>query len=73
MYFNEPRSEKHPFRFAFALAAALFVNGAIGAAMLHSGIDDRLARDAAAAGRATVVADLGTLPVVNVRACRRAA
>ncbi len=70
MYFNEPRSEKHPLRFAIALAAALFVNGAIGAAMIHSGIDDRLAHDAAAAGKATIVADLGTLPVVHVTACR---
>lgn len=68
MYETEIRSEHHPLRTAFALAAALIVNGAVGATILDSGIDNRLAREGAPA--AHLVADLGTLPTISVLACR---
>ncbi len=67
MYDNETPSEKHPLRFAFAFLAAMMVNGAIGASMLSSGVDDRLRRDGA---QPLLIADLGTLPAVTVQACR---
>lgn len=72
MYFEEPRQEKQPLRLVIALVGALVVNAALGAALLHSGIDDRLARDARVARGDRMVADLGTLPVIEVRACRAA-
>lgn len=69
MYFEEIRSEKkNPAQFVIALAAALVVNGALGAALLHGGIDTRLAASGARAQ--ALVADLGTLPAVTVLACR---
>lgn len=68
MYFEEPRTEKHPLRLALALTAALLVHGAAAAALLHGGIDNRIA----AAVPVKVVADLGTLPEVKVVACRAA-
>lgn len=71
MYFEEPRSEKHPLRFALVLAAALAVNAAIGAMMLDSGADGRIARGSIVAPR--IVADLGTLPEIVVRGCRTTA
>ena len=67
---NDPSSEKHPLRFAIAMVAALTVNVAIGAAVLHSGIDDRLLREGVVATPPHIVADLGTLPAVIVSTCR---
>jgi|GEM_PF-4163930 len=69
MYFEETRSEKkNPLHFAIALVAALMINGAMGAAIIHGGIDNRLARETS--NTTLEVANLGTLPVLNVTACR---
>lgn len=69
MYFEEPRPERQPLRHALVIAAALVVNAILGALLLNGGIDNHVAGRQATS---RLVADLGTLPTVEVRACRAA-